>query len=800
MARVKFIFVSVLITFTNVFVPLTVRAAADTCTWTGLGGDNTWGNAANWSDGAGPVTECDGAGIPESGDDIVFPAGASQLTNSNSIAGLTLNSVTVSGSGYTISGNALTIAPTGATTLVLSGANNIWSVNTTLDGTTTSPSVISSGANNAVGANIVLTAGTPEDFAFLATSGNTLMVSGVVSGTASYVTGGNTGGTVRFNNLNTFTVTNSIQLGGDTYICESATCMGDATNNIELYNAAEFMVDTASSVAYDIAFKASTATLSSRDQSATLTGAISTDPGVSAIIAPGTSASFILNGNYTNGGTTNYGGNAQVVQNGTVSGGGALVVNNSLTLVNGNTFTNSLIINNGGRVTALHSNSLGTTAGATQVSSGGSLLITPLGGAITIPENISVAGTGDAGLDGAIELYSATDDVTFSGNITLTGNSTFANALASSGTARMFFSGVIGGTGNITLKGVADAGSILFTGPSSNTYSGATIVDAVRFFPSKNAAGITAVPGNLEIRAFGVVPAHVETSFSENIANSSNILLVNSTLAKATLAIGSTATETVNTITGDGDLILGHGSRLLTASSVDFTFAGRLGKFSSFTADPTYLGQVGSGMLIFTGSANTTDYGSARVDLRSSGGSIVINGSSLVDTDVVIESGGTLKGTSPVGDAIVLSGGAVNVGNSPGCMGMASLTLNSGSTFTEEIAGTTACTQYDQTTVTGTANLGGATLSVSLSTTPANGTVFTIINAGSVIGTFNGLADGATLTVSGVQFRINYAGTAVTLTKIGGTLSATGDTPLVYLPLAILLVALAISRKQYLRS
>lgn len=272
----------------------------------------------------------------------------------------------------------------------------------------------------------------------------------------------------------------------------------------------------------------------------------------------------------------------------------------------------------------------------------------------------------------------------------------------------------------------------------------------------------------------GALAGHVETSLNENISNSSNVTLVNDGATKATLAIGSTAIETIGSITGDGDLILGHGSRLLTSSSSNFTFAGRLGKFSGFTSDPTYLGQIGSGTLLFTGSVNTTDYGSLRADLRASGGgTIAINGTSLSDVNTVIDNGGTLKGTSTVGNVSVLSGGNVNVGNSPGCMTMASLTHNSGSIFTEEIAGTTACTQYDQTTVTGAVTLGSATLNVVLSTTPADGTVFTLITAGSVSGTFNGLSDGATLTVDGVQFRINYSATTVTLTKLTGSLSPT---------------------------
>lgn len=42
-----------------------VFAAADTCTWTGAASSN-WSDSGNW-------TSCDGEGVPEDGDALLFP-------------------------------------------------------------------------------------------------------------------------------------------------------------------------------------------------------------------------------------------------------------------------------------------------------------------------------------------------------------------------------------------------------------------------------------------------------------------------------------------------------------------------------------------------------------------------------------------------------------------------------------------------------------------------------------------------------------------------------------------------------
>ncbi len=69
-------------------------------TWSGTAGSGFWSNAGNW-----------GGSSPSNGDDLIFPAGASRLTNTNDFSALKPNSITFTGAGggYHLYGNALTL-------------------------------------------------------------------------------------------------------------------------------------------------------------------------------------------------------------------------------------------------------------------------------------------------------------------------------------------------------------------------------------------------------------------------------------------------------------------------------------------------------------------------------------------------------------------------------------------------------------------------------------------------------------------------------------------------------------------
>jgi hypothetical protein len=129
-----------------------------------------------------------------------------------------------------------------------------------------------------------------------------------------------------------------------------------------------------------------------------------------------------------------------------------------------------------------------------------------------------------------------------------------------------------------------------------------------------------------------------------------------------------------------------------------------------------------------------------------------------------VNSGGTLGGVGTVSAITVQGGGFFSPGDSRGTLTAASLSLAAGSTFVEQLGGTSAGRQYDQTVIQagGIVSLDGATLNISFlgSFRPSVGQQFTIIDnqsGSSVIGTFS---QGSTYTLNGYIFGINYAGGA----------------------------------------
>jgi hypothetical protein len=97
---------------------------------------------------------------------------------------------------------------------------------------------------------------------------------------------------------------------------------------------------------------------------------------------------------------------------------------------------------------------------------------------------------------------------------------------------------------------------------------------------------------------------------------------------------------------------------------------------------------------------------------------------------------GTLKGTGTFNTANNALGGTIIPGTSTGIMAFATDQTFSSTTMEFEINGTTAGTQHDQITVTGTATIGG-TLNTTIGYTPSNGDRIVIISATTISGTFS---------------------------------------------------------------
>jgi autotransporter-associated beta strand protein len=189
------------------------------------------------------------------------------------------------------------------------------------------------------------------------------------------------------------------------------------------------------------------------------------------------------------------------------------------------------------------------------------------------------------------------------------------------------------------------------------------------------------------------------------------------------------------------------------------------------------IGQSGSGRGLTKAGADTLTLAGTNTypgTTTVTAGTLLVKGSQA-GSAVTVKAGATLAGTGMVGTVTAVSGAQVAPGAGtglPGILTAAALTLPSGSTFNVALNGTTAGSGYSQLTASGTINLTGSTLSVSLGFTPAIGNSFTIIDntgASAVVGTFNGLAQNGTFTLGGMMFQISYTGgdgNDVVLTRI----------------------------------
>ncbi|HLQ69495.1 MAG TPA: autotransporter-associated beta strand repeat-containing protein [Gemmatimonadales bacterium] len=145
-----------------------------TFTWTGAQNAN-WGVGANWVGGVAPS----GTG----GENLVFPNGAANLATNNILNNATFNSITINGSGYTLSNKAITLGAGGLADSSAAGTNSI-------------SFAVSFAATRTV---------------TVSNAGTTLTISGVISGAGGLTKSG--AGTVVLSAANTYTGVTTINAG-----------------------------------------------------------------------------------------------------------------------------------------------------------------------------------------------------------------------------------------------------------------------------------------------------------------------------------------------------------------------------------------------------------------------------------------------------------------------------------------------------------------------------------------------------------------------------------------------------------
>ena len=237
---------------------------------------------------------------------------------------------------------------------------------------------------------------------------------------------------------------------------------------------------------------------------------------------------------------------------------------------------------------------------------------------------------------------------------------------------------------------------------------------------------------------------------------------------------------TANPVLAGGTLVLTRGD----SSSVSIAITSAGGTIQQPTSGSATLSGVfsGAGGLTFIGTGSTTMSGANTYagGTTVSGGTLVVAGTSPTGAgDVFVASAGTLMGTGTIAGNSIVSG-VMKPGNSPGYLSFTqNLTLNAGSTYQQDIAGTTQASSSTPVGASGYYSFvdvgsqltitAGATLTPRLSNlfsaseagygssiyVPVLGDKFRIITAGGITGRFTTLTQPAELS-SGTQLIAFY--------------------------------------------
>ncbi|MEI9898083.1 MAG: autotransporter-associated beta strand repeat-containing protein [Chthoniobacter sp.] len=457
------------------------------------------------------------------------------------------------------------------------------------------------------------------------------------------------------------------------------------------------------------------------------------------------------------------------------AGGAVNVIINGVgtTVLTGtNTYTGSTSIDSG--ILEIQSDgALGTVDGATLVGADGTLQLT---GGRKIAENITINGTG---VNGAGALFSKTGDNTWNGLITL--GSDGAEITAAQGSTLHLFrtsgtTAVISGSHNVIFGGDGDiivgsmigigtgttGGTLTKTGAGTlfltvaNTYSGVTTINqgAIQI-SNATALGVSSGSGGTTVNAGGALElAGGITVGSETLTlngtgvnmggalrnvSGNNVYSSAITLKTASRINSDAGTLTLSgAITGTFALTLGgEGNILFTSPSI-------LGATLTKDGDGTLSGALSDavGYVIQNGNVTATLAGSvATVTLTKntsntatlSGANTYAGATTVSDGRLVLDySGGAT--VLPVGDAINLSGGALEVAGSSSGATAATLgiltTTNASGLSTLAVDANTALTMASYTRVSGSSLL----IDLSAAGSSLNFTSAPLVRNGQIVG------------------------------------------------------------------
>lgn len=358
----------------------------------------------------------------------------------------------------------------------------------------------------------------------------------------------------------------------------------------------------------------------------------------------------------------------------------------------------------------------------------------------------TISGSGDIVKNGSYGIYMYGDNSTYSGNIIVNDGYLIVYSPNALGTA----------VGTTTINDGAD---ITFYSSAAN--DGVIIAEPLILNGASSYSSYAKLEVGISATYDSATKLYADSSselvtLSGNITLGANATVVGRYPGKVKLTGALSGAHTITQLDGSALSLIIEGSSNST-STANGTYVAAP-KTTTYSTSQVYMSTVWANEIATINAGVSMSYTDSTFSTVQPFGTLIVLGTT---SNMRIGSNATIKGTGTVGELDIRTGGNLKPGLSPGCLNSGNLTLSGN--FEAELGGTTACSGYDQQVVTGTVNVTGGTLNTVLygGFKPAVGNSFTIISndaADAVTGTFTGLAEGATFSVSGYVFRISYVG------------------------------------------